>query len=46
MSIGVPGNNPYVITAGAFTDNYTLNVPWTTDPGAYSATVAYTVVQY
>ena len=23
MSIGVPGNNPYVITVGAFTDNHT-----------------------
>jgi serine protease AprX len=23
MSIGVPGNNPYVITVGVFTDNYT-----------------------
>lgn len=23
MSIGVPGNNPYVITVGAMTDNYT-----------------------
>jgi serine protease AprX len=23
MSIGVPGNNPYIITAGAFTDNFT-----------------------
>ncbi len=23
LSIGVPGNNPYVITTGAFTDNYT-----------------------
>ena len=23
MSIGVPGNNPYVITVGAFTDHYT-----------------------
>jgi serine protease AprX len=23
MSISVPGNNPYVITVGAFTDNYT-----------------------
>ncbi len=23
MSIGVPGNNPYAITVGAFTDNYT-----------------------
>jgi hypothetical protein len=29
----------------AFTDNYSLNVPWTTDPGSYSATVQYTVVQ-
>jgi hypothetical protein len=28
-----------------YTDNYTLNVPWTTDPAAYSATVQYTVVQ-
>jgi len=25
MSIGVPGNNPYVITVGAFTDNSTPN---------------------
>lgn len=23
MSVGVPGNNPYVITVGAFTDHYT-----------------------
>ena len=23
MSIGVPGNNPYVLTVGGFTDNYT-----------------------
>jgi serine protease AprX len=23
MTVGVPGNNPYIITAGAFTDNYT-----------------------
>jgi hypothetical protein len=28
-----------------FTDDYALDVPWTTDPGAYSATVQYTVVQ-
>ena len=25
MSVGVPGNNPYIITVGAFTDNYTPN---------------------
>ncbi len=25
MSIGVPGNTPYVITVGTFTDNYTPN---------------------
>ncbi len=25
LSIGVPGNTPYVITVGAFTDNYTPN---------------------
>ena len=29
----------------AYTDNYNLNVPWTTDPGSYTATVQYTVVQ-
>ncbi len=23
LSVGVPGNNPYVVTVGAFTDNYT-----------------------
>ena len=27
MTIGVPGNNPYVITVGAFTDNYTYDDP-------------------
>jgi len=33
-------------TAGqAYTDNYSLTVPWTTDPGAYTATVQYTVTQ-
>jgi hypothetical protein len=31
--------------AANYTDTYSLNVPWTTDPGAYSATVQYTVVQ-
>lgn len=31
--------------SAAYTDNYSLNVPWTTDPGAYTATVQYTVVQ-
>ncbi len=30
MSVGVPGNNPYVITAGAFTDNFTPN-DWNDD---------------
>ncbi len=30
MTIGVPGNNPYVITVGAFTDNYTPN-DWSDD---------------
>jgi len=29
----------------AYVDNYSLNLPWTTDPGAYTATVQYTVVQ-
>jgi serine protease AprX len=30
MSIGVPGNNPYVITVGAFTDNHTPD-DWSDD---------------
>jgi len=30
MTIGVPGNNPYVITVGAFTDNFTPN-DWNDD---------------
>jgi serine protease AprX len=30
LSIGVPGNTPYVITVGAFTDNYTPN-DWNDD---------------
>lgn len=30
MTIGVPGNNPYVITVGAFTDNYTP-MDWSDD---------------
>ena len=30
MTVGVPGNNPYVITVGAFTDNYTPN-DWSDD---------------
>jgi hypothetical protein len=33
-------------TAGqAFVDNYSINVPWTTAPGARTATVQYTIVQ-
>lgn len=28
-----------------FSDTYSLDVPWTTAPGAYAATVTYTVVQ-
>ncbi len=30
LTIGVPGNNPYVITVGAFTDNHTPN-NWSDD---------------
>ena len=30
MSVGVPGNNPYVITVGAYTDNYTPS-DWSDD---------------
>ncbi len=30
MTIGVPGNNPYAITVGAFTDNYTA-LDWNDD---------------
>jgi hypothetical protein len=32
--------------AGTYTDTYTINIPWTTDPGvALAATVQYTVTQ-
>ncbi|MDO8848851.1 MAG: hypothetical protein Q7W51_10755 [Coriobacteriia bacterium] len=31
--------------ANTYTDTYTVNVPWTTDPGDYTATVTYTVTQ-
>jgi hypothetical protein len=37
-------NNAITASQG-FVDNYSLNVPWTTGPGAYTATVQYTVVQ-
>jgi hypothetical protein len=43
-SLGNSVNNG--VTAGQlYTDNYSLNVPWTTAPGAYTATVQYSVVQ-
>lgn len=43
-TLGNSTTNPR--TAGqAYTDNYSLNVPWTTDPGSYTATVQYTVIQ-
>jgi hypothetical protein len=29
----------------ARTDNFSIDIPWTTDPGAYTATVTYTVTQ-
>ena len=35
---GAKGTNTY-------NDVYSLNVPWTTDPGSYTATVTYTVTQ-
>ena len=38
-------NNAKTSPSTNFTDNYNLNVPWTTDPGSYTATVLYTVVQ-
>jgi len=43
-SLGNSTNNAR--TAGqAYADSYQLTVPWTTDPGAYTATVQYTVTQ-
>ncbi|PKQ30382.1 MAG: hypothetical protein CVT60_00515 [Actinobacteria bacterium HGW-Actinobacteria-10] len=29
----------------AFTDNYSIDIPWATEPGTYTASVAYTVTQ-
>ena len=46
LSTSLANSNNNVRTAGQlYTDNYSLNVPWTTDPGAYTATVQYTVIQ-
>ena len=49
-TLGVSSANPKTTVpenaAGhLFNDTYSLNVPWTTDPGSYTATVQYTVVQ-
>jgi hypothetical protein len=43
-SLSASTGNPKT-NAAAFSDDYTLDVPETTDPGAYSASVQYTVVQ-
>ena len=46
LSTSLANSNNNGKTAGqVYTDNYSLNVPWTTDPGAYTATVQYTVIQ-
>jgi hypothetical protein len=43
-TLGNSANNPR--TGGAaYTDDYSLNVPWTTAPGNYTATVQYSVIQ-
>lgn len=40
------GENDIAKGAGiARSDDYSIDVPWTTDPGAYTATVTYTVTQ-
>lgn len=46
MGLTVVGNAAGVKPAGSgtYTDTYQLNPPWTTDPGAYTATVLYTVM--
>ena len=38
MTVGVPGNVPYVITVGAMTDNYTPGVPGDDFLASFSAT--------
>jgi hypothetical protein len=43
-SLSNSSNNPRTASQ-AYTDNYSVTVPWTTDPGNYSATVQYTVIQ-
>ena len=46
LTTSLANSNNNARTAGQlYTDNYSINVPWTTDPGAYTATVTYTVVQ-
>jgi hypothetical protein len=44
-SVGnVPGEP--VTASKAYTDTYNVNVPWTTAPGNYTASVLYTVTQF
>jgi hypothetical protein len=43
-SLANSSNNPRTAGQG-YTDNYNISVPWSTDPGNYTATVTYTVVQ-
>jgi serine protease AprX len=38
MTVGVPGNVPYIITAGAMTDNYTPFYPFDDRLASFSAT--------
>jgi hypothetical protein len=46
LSTSLPSSSTNAMTnATVFTDRYSLDVPVTTDPGTYSATVQYTVVQ-
>jgi hypothetical protein len=46
LNTSLPDSSTDASTAGkTFSDDYSLSVPWTTDPGAYTATVQYTVMQ-
>ena len=44
-TLGLTASNAIPTSGTLYNDTYSLNVPWTTAPGNYTATVQYTVTQ-
>jgi hypothetical protein len=46
LSTSLPSSSNSAETAGhAFSDNYSLNIPWVANPGDYTAVIQYTAIQ-